>query len=143
MSFKYYNPNPLGKLTGDCVIRALTKFLNLSWYDIYDDLYWFGRDMADNAITNEVWHEYLYDLGFDKIQIPDTCPYCYSVEEFCKDHPYGTYLLAVAVNYRDYFGTSHSGKPIGNHVVCVKNGDYYDTWNSGKEVPIYFWEKVS
>lgn len=29
MSFVYYNPNPQGKLVGDCVIRALSKALDL------------------------------------------------------------------------------------------------------------------
>ena len=27
------------------------------------------------------------------------------------------------------------------HVVCVKDGNYYDTWQSGDEVPIYAWVK--
>ena len=141
MSFIFYNPNPLEKLTSDCVTRALTKFLGSTWDEVYDMLYFYGKEMADNMISNEVWQHCLNDLGYDKEKIPDMCPYCYSVKEFCKDHPYGTYLLAVAVNYRDYFNTSHSGKPIGNHVVCVVNGNYYDTWDSGDEVPIYFWRK--
>lgn len=30
-----YNPNPLSKLVGDCVIRALTKALDRTWGEIY------------------------------------------------------------------------------------------------------------
>jgi hypothetical protein len=26
-------------------------------------------------------------------------------------------------------------------VVTVQDGKYYDTWNSGNEVPVYYWEK--
>ena len=49
-----------------------------------------------------------------------------TVEEFCRDHPQGTYILA-----------------IDGHVVCAVDGDYLDTWDSGEEVPMYYWEKES
>ena len=62
--------------------------------------------------------------GYSRFVIPNTCPYCYTVKQFCKDHPYGKYLLA-----------------LDGHVVAVIDGDYYDTWDSGNEVPIYFWKK--
>ena len=44
--------------------------------------------------------------------------------DFCKDNPHGKFLLAT-----------------GSHVVAVKDGDYFDAWDSGNEVPIYFWSK--
>ena len=56
--------------------------------------------------------------------IPNSCPDCYTVRDFCFDNPRGAFLLAT-----------------GSHVVTVIDGDYYDTWNSGSEVPIYFWTK--
>lgn len=31
--------------------------------------------------------------------------------------------------------------PSGSHVIAVENGDYYDAWGSGNEVPIYYWRK--
>jgi len=30
---------------------------------------------------------------------------------------------------------------LSGHVVCVMDGDYYDTWDSGGEVPLYYWRK--
>lgn len=62
--------------------------------------------------------------GYSRFVIPNTCPYCYTVKQFCKDHPYGKYLLA-----------------LDGHVVAVIDGDYYDIWDSGNEVHIYFWKK--
>ena len=56
--------------------------------------------------------------------IPNTCPDCYTIADFCNDHPYGTYILAT-----------------GTHVVAVIDGDYYDTWDSGNEIPIFYWQK--
>jgi hypothetical protein len=29
----------------------------------------------------------------------------------------------------------------GTHVVAVIDGNYYDTWDSGDEVPIALWKK--
>lgn len=48
----------------------------------------------------------------------------YTVNDFCIDHPNGTYILA-----------------IDGHVVCVTDGYYYDSWDSGDEIPIYYWIK--
>lgn len=30
---------------------------------------------------------------------------------------------------------------IDGHVVCVQDGYYYDSWDSGNEIPIYYWER--
>ena len=67
---------------------------------------------------------YLKRIGYIRKIIPNTCPDCYSVRDFCKEYPKGKYLLAM-----------------GNHTVTVIDGDYYDTWDSGNEVPIYYWTK--
>ena len=35
MGYRYYNPNPSGRMVGDCVIRAISKATNRSWEEIY------------------------------------------------------------------------------------------------------------
>ena len=54
----------------------------------------------------------------------DECPDCYTVADFAAEHPSGTYILSLS-----------------GHVVCVMDGDYYDTWDSGGEIPLYYWCK--
>lgn len=78
----------------------------------------YGFMMSDMPSANRVWREYLRSKGFKKYLIPDSCPNCYTVKDFCIDHPIGTYILGI------------DGSSSG-HVVVVKNGDYYDSWDSG------------
>lgn len=118
------NPNPKNKVVGDCVIRAISILLDASWEEIYDELAVMGRVMYDMPSSNEVWSEFLYKEGFTRSIIPDFCPACYTIRQFCEDHPIGVYLLAT-----------------GTHVVTVINGNYYDTWDSGDEIPIYYFKR--
>lgn len=124
MAYKMFNPNPTRKLVGDCVIRAISKTLNKPWEDVYLDVVLQGFIMHDMPSSNDVWGTYLMNNGFKRYIIPDTCPDCYTVQQFCQDNPQLTGILAT-----------------GTHVIAVSGGDYYDTWDSGDEVPIYYWRK--
>lgn len=124
MGFIFYNPNPLKKEVGDCVIRAITKVTNSDWDTVFLGVMSKAFTMKDVLVSNEVWSEYLYDQGFRRHIIPNTCPMCYTVREFCLDNSIGIFLLAT-----------------GSHVVAVVNGNYYDSWDSGSQVPIYYWRK--
>ena len=124
MAYINYNANPVNKNTGDCTVRAISVLMNQSWEDTYTDLSMVGYYLHDMPSSNQVWGEYLYLNGYYKNIIPDVCPACYTIKEFCRDHPHGSYLVAT-----------------GSHVVAVINGDYIDTWDSGYEIPIYYYVK--
>lgn len=124
MSYIYFNANPDNKTVGDCVIRAISFSTNQSWERTYIGIVSTGYAMHDMPSANHVWGEYLRMNGYTRHVIPNTCPYCYTVKDFCRDHTIGEYILAT-----------------GSHVIAVSNGDYYDTWDSGNEVPIYYWRK--
>lgn len=124
MAFVFYNPNPTKKLVGDCVIRAVSIVTDQDWKKTYLEIVLQGYLMNDMPSSNAVWGAYLQSKGFKRYVIPNTCPDCYTVSDFCNDHPTGIYLLA-----------------IGTHVVAVQDGNYFDTWDSGDEIPIYYWQK--
>lgn len=121
---KEYNPNPTGKRVGDCTVRALCKATGLCWTGVFAGLCLKALELHDMPSANQVWGAYLRSQGFRRYILPDTCPDCYTVQEFCADHPEGMYVLA-----------------LNGHVVCVEDGDWYDSWDSGAETPVYYWAK--
>lgn len=118
------NTNPNGYHIDDCVIRAISIAENKSWDYISLSLAMHSFDLKGMSSTNFVWDDYLRMNGYIRSAIPNSCPRCYTVKDFCEDHPTGIYILAT-----------------GSHVVTVIDGDYYDTWDSGYEVPIYYYIK--
>ena len=123
MSYKYYNPNPYKKSTSDCVVRALTKVLDKDWDTVYVELCSVGFDLKEMPSSNNVWRTFLSQKGFQRYFIPCAHPYNYTVKEFCEDNPKGTFLLFV-----------------GEHVISAIDGDYFDTEDSGYDVPTSFWK---
>ena len=119
-----YNPNPRGRRTGDCVIRALSKVLDLDWEETFAVLTIQGFVLCDWGNANHVWGRYLRDNGFVMEPLLNTCPDCYTVRDFAKEHPNGKFVVAT-----------------GTHVVAVEDGNYYDSWDSGDEIPTYFWRE--
>jgi hypothetical protein len=67
---------------------------------------------------------YLKDKGFKREIIPNTCPACYTVKDFCMDHPEGTFIVLTS-----------------GHAIPVIDGFYYDATDSGNDIPIIYWEK--
>ena len=120
--FVKYNPHPDRKLIDDCVVRAICKLTGKDWERVFTELFVEGLYQHDWPRKNSVWGGYLLRHGYIQSLVPDTCPNCFTVKDFCMANPYGTYLLA-----------------IGDHVVTVVDGDYYDTFDSGDEVPVYYW----
>ena len=130
----HYNDNPFNLDTGDCVIRAISTALNYNWFMVHDELSFLSRKMADMPSSNRVWKQYLYDKGLQEFQAQNTCPNCLTVERFCRTHPKGRYILSTA----EYTKARDNLIVTGTHVVAVIDGDYYDTWDSGADVPLSY-----
>lgn len=122
--FIEYNPNPVGRNVGDCAVRAVAKALNTDWETAYVKMASNGFSMGDMPSSDSVWGAVLRQNGFKKEIIPNTCPDCYSAEDFARDNPDGTFVLG-----------------FGGHVATIVDGNLYDSWNSSKEIPVYVWRK--
>lgn len=120
--WQHYNPSPVGRNVGDCAVRAIAKALNIDWEAAYATLTYSGFLMADMPSSNSVWGAVLRKNGFYRHVIPNTCPDCYTIIQFAKDHPEGVYVVGT-----------------GTHVVTVEDGVIYDSWDSSNEIPEYYW----
>lgn len=124
MSYIYFNPNPKGKHVTDCTIRMICLLEHMNWREAFDAVTDICREEYDMPSSDTMWGKFLSRRGYTKHIVPDTCPDCYSVKDFCFDHPNGAYCLKTS-----------------GHVIGVINGDYYDSFDSGDKVPIYYWRK--
>ena len=117
------NPNPLGKQTGDCVVRAIAIATGQSWRDTYRELCKVGEIECDMPSSNFVWGVYLRRRGAKQFLLPESCPSCITVRAFAQRYPEGVYVIGT-----------------GDHAVTVIDGNWYDSWNSEGEIPTYFWK---
>ena len=122
--YRELNLNPEHKRVGDCTVRAIAAATLKQWETVYADLAVEGLLLHDMPTANYVWGHYLRRCGWNRSAIPNSCPDCYTVADFASEHPSGTYILALATL-----------------VVCVRDGDWLDTCDSGDETPLYYWQK--
>jgi hypothetical protein len=122
MAFIFFNPNPAGRRVGDCAIRAISKALNIDWEQAFALVTSAAFAMGDMPSSDSVWGAVLRQNGFYRKTIPDTCPDCYTAEDFCEDNPKGVFVLG-----------------FGGHTATVVDGNLYDAWDSSKEIPQFVW----
>lgn len=125
--YQYFQPNKfdLKDKVGDCAVRAVCKAQDLEWLKAYDVM---------SAIARTVQSPFNCKFGFEWIM--QTLGYEYfpvsnkkggkrpTVMSFCKNNPRGTYILVLA-----------------HHYVCSKDGQYFDTWDSGSKCLYGYWMK--
>lgn len=122
--WKHYNPNPSGRNVGDCSVRALSAALDVDWETAYALIAKAGYLMNDVISSNSVWGAVLRQNGFYRHILPNSCPDCFTINDFAEAHPEGVYVVGT-----------------GNHVVTVKDGEILDGWDSSNEIPVYYWSK--
>ena len=122
--FILHNNNPYGNYDDDCAIRSISTVTDKPWEKVYMDLAVLGIAKGHMPTTKTICNSYLKEQGFVREIIPNTCPDCYTVDDFCKDNPTGKFILAT-----------------DDHLVAVINVNVYDTWDSTKEIPMFYWKK--
>lgn len=119
-----FNENPTGRRVGDCAVRAISVALDVDWERAFLMLMNNAYLMGDMPSSDSVWGALLRQNGFYREAIPNTCPDCYTAEDFCEEHQEGTYVLG-----------------FGGHVATVKDGKLFDSWDSSQEVPQFYWHR--
>ena len=118
-----FNNNPCGRNVGDCAVRAISVALGVDWETAFITLAFNALQMCDMPSSDAVWGSLLRQSGFVRHAIENTCPDCYTAEDFCNDHPQGVFVLG-----------------FGGHVACIVDGILFDSWNSLQSIPQFYWE---
>jgi hypothetical protein len=124
MPYVYFNDNPRNQRVGDCSVRAVSKATGKNWEEAYLGLCSEGLIYADMPSSNYVWGMFLRKYGYVQKTIDSVCPKCTTVAQFADEHPKGSYVLTCQ-----------------SHVVTCIDGNYYDSWDSGDEIVLYYFEK--
>lgn len=122
-NFQYYQPND--HVCGDCGIRAVAKAIGCTWEDSLTTLYNTAIKMKEAPGSCDNITETLKPYGFKWVAIkPKTGEKRPTVSDFAKSHEKGVYICRVS-----------------GHVVCARNGNYFDIWDSGEKSLYGYWEK--
>ena len=119
-----FNQNPANRAVGDCAVRAVAVALETDWETAYALIAAKGFMLGDMPSSNSVFGSVLRQRGFYRHAVPDSCPDCYTIGAFADDHPKGVFVVGT-----------------GNHVVTIRDGVIYDSWDSRNEIPQYYWSK--
>lgn len=123
--FHYYNTNPKGRITGDCVVRAITFALMKEWDEVIDEMVILTHRYKQMLDCSELYSKYLKQNGYtqgSQPKHPDDTKF--TGEEFCR--------LLDKLGMNDpvlmHIGSHHLS------VVAKHDGKYkvHDTWNCSK-----------
>lgn len=120
VKYKEFNNNPLGKESCDCVVRAISHGLGLTWDEVYDRLVELGKEMKEMPNGDEVYYRFLEEKGYSK-ETPKVIKGKKRLK--VKDMGKGNYILKIA-----------------NHITTIKDGVLYDTWDCRNKCVYRFWE---
>ena len=120
--WKWYQPND--HRTGDCVIRSISKYFDITWLEAFDMLVPIAREMRENmgrVMLDTKGNVDKFGLEWHGVPIQKGRKRP-TVEKFAKEHSAGRFIVKVS-----------------NHVVTVKDGYYWDIWECGDCAIYGYW----
>lgn len=118
--YKYYNANPRGLSTDDCVKRAISVVTGMEYKNVQLELNRYKRVTGAESFNSDYNpHRYVEDvLKAKKITVKKM-----TAGEFCRKYPTGRYILDMESHWS----------------ACV-DGIIYDTWDCSKNVVNFAYE---
>lgn len=136
MPFVRFNPNPTGRdSAGDCTVRAIARAMDWDWEKAYAQLCLEGFIIGNMPSANATWISFLLNHGFVEHSLFSRCKDCYTLEQFARDHPVGTFVVGSGDHVVAVIGEVVNG-------VTPAEAKWYDSWNSRNINPIYYFEKI-
>ena len=127
--YKYFQPNKkdLKDNHGDFAIRALCKALDKTWVEIFDGLVPYAREQQCYLCQKPSYESFLNANNFVYTSIGRISKDM-TVKKFASKHNRGTFIVYLKVGFQ-------------THMVCVQDGDWYDTWDCGNRCVYGYYER--
>ena len=123
--FVYENVNPKGKVTTDCVVRAICKALEKTYTEVYDGMFKYSLRTGVHINDKKFLQKYLKTFGYDMLKQPkheDGTKY--TVKEFLEKNQNGTYILSINAH----------------HITVAIDGKVHDIWDCTERVAGNYWK---
>lgn len=140
--FHYHNANPKGRVTTDCVIRAISVVLEKPYEDVLMEMAHLqcktGYDMSENTCIDK----YMTLNGWTRVKQPrkdDNTKF--TGKEFCYalTHP----IYRADLRFPDLEVNRVLAHIGGHHIVAIVEGQIWDIWNSAGGCIGQCWVKTS
>lgn len=134
-TFHWHNENPKGRITSDCVVRAIARatkipydevVLGLSKIMVETGYEWTDTKCIDKFLSKHGWVKHKQPRKRDGTK--------YTGNEFCRE------IMRYDCDIDDDFDIHRIVANIGgHHMVAIIEGQVNDTWNSTKGCIGNFW----
>ena len=131
--FHYYNANPKNKRGKDCTYRAFCLFFGISWEDV-------ARLDAEFYLKHGMW---LYTTEYEGCFFHSRINLLMEERGYKQVYAYNSgehiptlrdFINSYALPDKKYLCE------LGNHMVAIKDGKVWDTWDSSGQCPNMIFE---
>ena len=127
-----YNANSRDAHVGDCVKRAISLALDMSYEEVGHELRKIQKARGSDAWNRPSIYGTLIREHTGSSSVPIPKDVRVDLATWTEQHPSGTYLVEVGNPHKNYV----------DHLVAVIDGDIYDSWDSTKDI-VYRYYVVS
>ncbi len=127
-TFHFHNQNPRNRYTEDCVVRALSLGTEIPYNDVVMELAKIACETGYSTCGDNCIIKFLERHGWTKCKQPRKYDNTkYTGREFCEVLQNATHIPFDMIKSATQPVIANIG---GGHIVCIKNGKVWDTWNS-------------
>lgn len=141
-TFHYHNQNPKNRLTGDCIIRAISRAMGLPYERVLFELAYMSSETGYSMGDKKNIDKYMEYYGWKRFNQPKfRNGKKYTGDQFCIAQQSILYGDGNTGNWEIYPSDRIVAKIGGHHIVAIVDGKVNDTWDSTDGCIGVYWAK--